>query len=158
MGVFKPNYRCSDRLLNDIAEIERQTIHLNQTAVPDELVEHIRKQCLVALTHYSTQIEGNKLTLEQVSGLIEEEKNYGFLRDEKEVKNYFRLLKNILMNSRQTRILEYLEKKGVITASQYARRFHISSRMASRDLRQLIEWRKLTAIGKARSTKYILKT
>lgn len=342
--MFKPKYTCSNKVLNDIAEIERQTIHINQTSVPDELIQHIRKQCLVALTHFSTQIEGNKLTLEQVSGVIEEEKSYGFVRDEKEVKSYFRLLNNIpsfvekyngkitselilrchnailngivsqnlrgkfrdsqnaiyeartnklvymppeakdvvdltkdlcewantenmhpiilaaifhnqfvtihpfidgngrvtraltlylldskgyewrhlvpidryyaddralyysrlqgdhphnyydgraladfsdwieyyvdgikkmlagtinqvelyrtentLMNNRQSKILKYLRDKPFITASQYAQRFHISTRMATRDLRQLVEWNKLAVMGKTRGTKYILK-
>jgi len=330
--VFKPKYTCSNQVLNDIAEIERQTIHLNQTSVPDELIQHIRKQCLVALTHYSTQIEGNKLTLEQVSGVVEDEKNYfkllnnipslikkhrskvtldlilryhknilngivspnlrGIFRDTqnaiyealtnklvylppeaKDVEpltqdlcewantenihpiilaaifhnqfvtihpfidgngraarsltlylldskgyewrhlvpvdryyaddrpfyyanlqgdyphNYYdgrahtdfsdwieyytdgikKMLagtinqvkmyrtENILMNNRQSKILKHLEDKAFVTASQYAQHFHISTRMATRDLRQLVEWNKLTVIGKTRGTKYILK-
>lgn len=65
---------------------------------------------------------------------------------------------NILMNNRQAKILRYLDDKAFVTASQYAQRFHISQRMATRDLRQLIDWKKIAVIGKARGTKYVLKT
>ena len=342
--MFKPRFTLSNTVLNDIAEIERQTIRLSRASIPTEILDHIRKQCRIALTHYSTQIEGNQLSIEQVSGVVEEHKTYGLVRDEKEVQNYFALLQkipelidkhrgnvtpalvlrchkevlkgivspnlrgklrnvqnaiyevgtnklvylppeakdvqklvddlcewttaatihpviqaaifhnqfvtihpfvdgngrtarfltlylldakgyewrhlvpidryyaddrrsyysllqgnyphnyyngrfdadfsqwieyyvdgikrilsgtinqmelyraeSILMNNRQAKVLTYLENKGVITASEYSRRFNISRRMATRDLKQLVGWEKLAVIGKARTTKYILK-
>ncbi len=93
--MFKPRYTLSDGVLNDIAQIERQTVQLRDAFIPSELKAHIQKQCQIALTHYSTQIEGNQLSLEQVSGVVEEKKSYGLLRDEKEVSNYFKLLQKI---------------------------------------------------------------
>lgn len=343
-SVFKPKYTISDEVTVDLSEIERITSELSQTNIPTQVLEHIKKQCLVALTHFSTQIEGNKLSMEQVSGVVEKQKTYGLVRDEKEVKNYFHLLEqiptlinknnkivstqlilkchsemlngivekklkgifrdaqnaiyeagtgsliylppeskaveglvndlcawlhetkshpiikasifhnqfvtihpfidgngrsarflslylleasgydwkqivpidryyaddrglyyqmlqqnyshnyydgrnntdfikwieyyvegikiilegtvnhielykthNILMNNRQSKILRYLELNKYITASQYAKRFGISTRMAARDLKQLVEWKKVLIMGKARATKYFLK-
>lgn len=78
-----------------IAEIERLTLSLKHLFIPQEVLDHTKKQCLVALTHFSTQIEGNRLSLEQVSGVVEKNKTYGHIRDEKEVRNYFYLLQKI---------------------------------------------------------------
>lgn len=342
--MFNPKYILSDKVAIDLAEIERLTSHLIQFNVPIEILEHIKKQCLVALTHFSTQIEGNRLSMKQVSNVVEKHKTYGLIRDEKEVKNYFQLLEkipnlierhkrkitselilhchcamlegiadkggkgsfrseqnaiyetgsgklvylppepkdveslifdlcnwideakthpiitaaifhnqfvtvhpfidgngrtarflslylletngydwkqivpvdryyadnrslyyqmlqqdcshnyyygrnemdfsqwieyyvegikiildgtvnqinlyrtqNILMNNRQVKILKYLEANKSISSSQYAHRFNISTRMATRDLSQLVEWEKLGIIGKARATKYFLR-
>lgn len=339
--MFNPKYTISDQTIMILSEIERLTVHLKQSIIPIGVLEHIQKQCFVALTHFSTQIEGNKLSMEQVSGVVEKHKTYGLLHDEKEARNYFQLLKkipslirqygknmsaklvlqchasimndiveknflgkfrdvqnaiydsgtgklvylppkskdvqplihdlcvwvneakmhplilagifhnqfvtvhpfvdgngrsarllslylldtmgydwkqivpidryyannrsyyyqmlqqnylhnyydgrhetnftkwieyyvngikmileetlnqvelykaqNILLNNRQSKILEYLENNKYIIASQYARRFRISTRMATRDLKQLVEWGYLSVIGKARATKY----
>ncbi len=82
-------------MVTTLAEIEKLTLQLMQTSIPSEIFEHIQQQCLVALTHFSTQIEGNQLSLEQVSGVIEKRKTFGFVRDEKEAKNYFTLLERM---------------------------------------------------------------
>ena len=93
--MFTPKYSISDRLTVVLSEIERLTAYLNQSVIPTQVLDHIKKQCLVALTHFSTQIEGNKLSMEQVSDVIEHNKTYGLLRDEREVKNYFRLVEQV---------------------------------------------------------------
>lgn len=93
--VFQPRFQLSGAILTAIADIERLTLLLKQIFIPPEVLQHIKKQCLVALTHFSTQIEGNQLSLEQVSGVVEKNKTYGCIRDEKEVKNYFHLLEKI---------------------------------------------------------------
>ncbi len=342
--VFNPKYHISDVLLTYIAEAECLTAQLQQSAIPVEILNHIRTQCQVALAHYSTNIEGNALTLEQVSGVLEHHKTFGLVRDEKEVANYFELLteipnwvkahhgklndslalechrrlvarilskslcgrfrseqnaiyeagtgrlvylppephdvlplvhdlydwistapvhpvvraaifhnqwvtihpfmdgngrsarilclylldaggyewrrivpvdryyaddraryyamlqqncphnyyngrdvadfsewivyfaegivmmlrgtlnqielyrtESVLLNNRQSRILQYLKERPFTTAVEYSRRFYISQRMATRDLTQLVEWGKIAAVGKARATRYILK-
>lgn len=90
--MFNPKYTISDAISIALSEIERLTARLAHAVIPTEVLEHIKKQCQVALTHFSTHIEGNKLSMEQVSGVVEAHKTYGLLRDEKEVKNYFQLL------------------------------------------------------------------
>lgn len=93
--MFEPQYQLSGKILATVTEIEKLTVTLKQIFIPTPLLQHIKKQCLVALTHFSTQIEGNQLSLEQVSGVVEENKTYGHIRDEREVKNYFHLLEKI---------------------------------------------------------------
>jgi Fic family protein len=93
--MFKPKYSISDQMVITLTEIEQLTVRISQSTIPTEVLSHIRKQCQIALTHFSTQIEGNKLSMEQVSGVVEKNKTFGMVRDEKEVKNYFRLLESI---------------------------------------------------------------
>jgi Fic family protein len=93
--VFNPKYTISDEIVIALSEVEHLTSDLKQIVIPSQVLEHIKKQCMVALTHFSTQIEGNRLSLEQISGIIEKHKSYGLVRDEKEVKNYFLLLEKI---------------------------------------------------------------
>lgn len=93
--MFKPRFELSSRILASITAIERLTLSLRQIFIPQEVLEHTKRECLVALTHFSTQIEGNHLSLEQVSGVVEKNKTYGHIRDEKEVKNYFHLLEKL---------------------------------------------------------------
>ncbi len=342
--MFEPKYIISDQTTLTLSALERLTASLSLLSIPVQVLDHIQKQCLVALTHFSTRIEGNRLSMEQVSGVVERHQSYGLPRDEKEVKNYFRLLqktpelirqhgkkideglvlkchsrildqaasenvpagfrnmqnaiydsttgklvylppepqevpslvgdlcqwantakvhpvilagifhsqfvtvhpfvdgngrtarflslyllqikgydwrqivpidryyaddrasyyeglqqdyshnyyegrnetdftkwieyyvngirsvlegtlnqvelfrtRNILQNNRQSKILEYLKKNKYVTASHYSRRFGISIRMATRDLRQLVDWNRLTVIGKGRATRYFVK-
>lgn len=93
--MFNPKHTLSDSVLRGVSSADLLTARLWEASLPAEVLKHIRKQCQVALTHYSTQIEGNALSLEQVSGVLEEKKSYGLLRDEREVANYFRLLSEI---------------------------------------------------------------
>ncbi|OGQ39917.1 MAG: hypothetical protein A3I69_09470 [Deltaproteobacteria bacterium RIFCSPLOWO2_02_FULL_40_36] len=90
--MFQPKYAISDFTTTCLTSIERLTVQLEQSIIPEEVLAHIKQQCLVALTHFSTQIEGNKLSMEQVSGVVEKHRTFGLVRDEKEVKNYFILL------------------------------------------------------------------
>lgn len=93
--MFDPQYTLTNQILNSIAEIERLTATIKRIGIPTEILKHIKKQCSIALTHYSTQIEGNRLSMEQVSQVLEKQKTFGLIRDEKEVKNYFSLLEKM---------------------------------------------------------------
>lgn len=93
--MFNPKYTLTDNVMLGVSSADLLTAKLRDASIPAGVLGHIRRQCQVALTHYSTQIEGNLLSLEQVSGVLEEKKSYGLLRDEREVANYFRLLSEI---------------------------------------------------------------
>lgn len=93
--MFQPRLNIRSRLLQDILEIERLHERLKNLAVPDELALHIKKQCLIALTHFSNQIEGNQLSMKEVNHVIERARATTKIRDEQEVKNYFQLLETL---------------------------------------------------------------
>lgn len=93
--MFEPKYAISNKVLSEVSKIEKLSAKLDASAIPPEVLSHIKKQCMIALTHFSTEIEGNKLSLEQASAVIEKHKSFGLKRDEKEVSNYFNLLKEL---------------------------------------------------------------
>ena len=90
--MFNPNYAITDRILQRVTDIERLSVRLAAVPASPGLLQHLRKLTLIALTHYSNQIEGNLLSLEQVSDLLEHARTFGRQRDEREVRNYFQLL------------------------------------------------------------------
>lgn len=93
--MFQPQYTISHTTLEYISNISKKLAELNLLTIPQELLRHIRKQCRLALTHFSTEIEGNKLSQEEVIEVIEHHKTFGLKRDELEVRNYFTLLEKL---------------------------------------------------------------
>src|SRR3989338_11454318 len=93
--MFEPKYTISHKTLEYISTISKKLTELNLLTIPQEVLRHIRKQCQIALTHFSTEIEGNRLSHEQVSDVIEHNKTFGLKRDEREVRNYFTLLEKL---------------------------------------------------------------
>jgi Fic family protein len=61
--------------------------------ITPSLLATLRETARLYTTHYSTMIEGNRLTQEQVSNVIEQERHFpGRERDEKEVLGYYAAL------------------------------------------------------------------
>ncbi len=93
--MFTARYTISDAVVQKVSAIERLSMALDALPVPGEILRYLQRQCLIALTHYSNQIEGNLLSFEEVSDLLERHRTFGRPRDEREVKNYFSLLEHI---------------------------------------------------------------
>ena len=94
-------------IVRDLMEIEaaRQTVRL--TVLPPQVVEQLRQQARVRSTHYSTRIEGNRLTLVEAEQAVLEERDFpGRERDVREVQNYYRTLQ---------RVEEWAEQQSPIT-------------------------------------------
>ncbi len=60
-----------------------------------EMLTSLHETAMLAATHYSTQIEGNKLTRKEVEEAVAGMRFPGRERDEKEVKNYYIALKKV---------------------------------------------------------------
>ncbi|WGH75388.1 Fic family protein [Tenacibaculum tangerinum] len=84
----------------DLAKIEEGKKQFETTPVSAKLLSSLRKSARLVATHYSTQIEGNRLTMEEVTQVVD--KNIGGLpgreRDEKEVRNYYLALEYVDAN------------------------------------------------------------
>ncbi len=75
-------------------ESDRQA--LTDLPMTQEMLQSLRESARLLSTHYSTQIEGNRLTEAQVKDVIEGGGRFpGRERDEAEVRNYFRALEFI---------------------------------------------------------------
>lgn len=79
--------------LQTIARV-RETVRL--TILPPLIAEQLRLQTYVRATHYSTRIEGNRLTLKETEQVIHQRKLFpGMERDVKEVERYYRALQQV---------------------------------------------------------------
>ena len=93
--MFTPNFRYTNRIVNNLVEITsaRETI-LNSYLVPKWEVS-LRRDALIKAAHASTAIEGNPLTLEEVSQLAEGREVMAPRKAKQEVLNYLNVLERI---------------------------------------------------------------
>lgn len=94
---FIPKYTITLQIAQDLVIIEDSKKQFESTAVSPTLLNSLRKSARLVATHYSTQIEGNRLTMEQVSQVVDKKTGglAGRERDEKEVKNYYLALEYV---------------------------------------------------------------
>ena len=87
--VYLPNYQLNNVLVNFLMKIESQLQHLSDLSIPDNQLKALQLKSKLQANHYSTMIEGNKLTLEEVGDVIEKAMEIPRKkRDENEVRAY----------------------------------------------------------------------
>jgi Fic family protein len=75
-------------------EAARQAVQL--TVLPPQVAERLRNEARVRSTHYSTRIEGNRLTLAEArQAVLDGQRFAGRERDVREVQNYYRALQQV---------------------------------------------------------------
>src|ERR1700679_3064959 len=90
VDTFNPRFTITPAVANALMRIEavRQTIA--SLPITPRVLARLRETARLFSTHYSTMIEGNRLTQEQVSKVIEKQEHFpGRERDEKEVLGYY---------------------------------------------------------------------
>jgi Fic family protein len=93
--VFKPNFTYTNKIVKNLTVIaEAKTIILNSSLVPKWEVS-LRKEAILKSTHFSTAIEGNPLTMEEISALADGRNIMAKQKDKQEVLNYIDTLKEI---------------------------------------------------------------
>lgn len=92
--MFIPKYNLSQKLLTNITQIERLYGQLEALRVPRQLELNLERDNLIQSSYISNSIEGNPLSLPEVTNLLLDDR-VPANRDEKEVKNYFEILKNL---------------------------------------------------------------
>lgn len=92
--MFQPKFSLSSKLLTNITLIERLYGQLESLRVPQNLQLNLERHNLIRSSYISNSIEGNPLSLPEVTNLLLGER-LPVNRDEKEVKNYFEILKNL---------------------------------------------------------------
>ena len=93
--MFKPKFKYTNKIVKLLTRISaaRETI-LNSPLIPKWNVA-LRQEAIIHSAHSSTSIEGNRLSLEQVSELARGREITATRRDKQEVLNYLDVLKNI---------------------------------------------------------------
>jgi Fic family protein len=90
---FKPKYKITDIILKKLLEIESIKERVQLLPLTPKVLTGLRESSRLFSTHYSTMIEGNRLTQKEVSDvLLKQKKVSGRERDEKEIKGYYKAL------------------------------------------------------------------
>ena len=89
-------HRLTNRIVRDLMTIEAAREAVGITALHPATAESLRRQARVRSTHYSTRIEGNRLTLKQTGEVLARGKSFeGKERDVSEVRNYYNALQKV---------------------------------------------------------------
>lgn len=107
-AMFKPKYQLSDKLLSNIARVERFYGKIEAFRMPKKLELNLNRDNLIKSSFASNRIEGNPLTLPEVTNLLLDDR-VPTNRDEKEVVNYFSLLKELDKYENQSLTLELVK-------------------------------------------------
>lgn len=92
--MFTPHYRLTTKLLANIALIERLYGRLEGLRIPKKLELNLERNNLIQSTYISNSIEGNPLSLPEVTNLLLNDR-IAANKNEKEIKNYFEILKSL---------------------------------------------------------------
>lgn len=93
--MFKPNFRYTDKIVKNLTLIsEARAIILNSPLIPKWEVS-LRRDALIRSAHSSTAIEGNRLSLDEVTDLASGRDIMVRRKDKQEVLNYIEALEKI---------------------------------------------------------------
>ena len=93
--MFQPNFKYTNKIVRLLARIQAaREIIVNSPLIP-AWEKQLQREALIKQTHHTTSIEGNQLTLEEVSLLVDGKEVLAGEKDKKEVQNYVDVLKYI---------------------------------------------------------------
>ena len=115
-SIWQPRYTLTSGIARGLMVIEAARAVVENTPLPPAIEAELRHRARVRSTHYSTRIEGNRLTLAQAEEVVAKRKAHfhGRERDVREVRNYW----NALM-----RMEEWAARKAPLT-EDLIRRLH----------------------------------
>src|SRR3954468_7562360 len=95
--LWRPRYALTPAVVRSLLEVEAARAVVEHTPVPPGAAEELRRQARLRSTHFSTRIEGNRLTLAEAEAVIEGERIrfHGRERDVHEVRHYWHALLRI---------------------------------------------------------------
>lgn len=89
-------YSFTPSIVRSLQSIERVRELVRLTILPPMVAEQLRIRAHIRSTHYSTRIEGNRLTLKETEDVIQHGKQFpGRERDVKEVERYYMALQQV---------------------------------------------------------------
>lgn len=112
--MFNPKFNYTDNIVVDLGKIERYRTILDMSKIPLSIEIQLREQAKLKMTHFSTRIEGNPLSLEQVNKIVKEKNRTFRHRTELEVRNYWEALS----------FLEEQKKLNTIIDEKFIRKLH----------------------------------
>jgi Fic family protein len=90
------NFSFTSSIVRYLQIIERVRQAVRMTVLPPIVTEQLRQQAHIRSTHYSTRIEGNRLTLKETEQVIQQGRLFpGRERDVGEVERYYQALQQV---------------------------------------------------------------
>ena len=112
---FEPLFTITPAIAIGLMRIEAAREAIDSLPITPRVLANLRETARLFSTHYSTMIEGNRLTQEQVLRVIEDKQHFpGRERDEGEVRGYYAALDEV----------ERLAAKGEPLTEASAQRLH----------------------------------
>jgi Fic family protein len=93
--MFEPHYHITPAITKALMAIEADRQAIAALPVDVEMLASLRESARLLSTHYSTQIEGNRLTQAQVQDALAGATFPGRQRDEVEVRHYYRAIEEV---------------------------------------------------------------
>ena len=94
--MFTPNFTISPTLVQKLMKIERLANDLRHFEIQPNVLTGLRETARIHTIHYSTFIEGNRLTMAEVQTVLHDDEHpAGKARDEGEVRGYFVALNQV---------------------------------------------------------------
>lgn len=87
--MFEPKFIYTTAMVNDLLKIERYRTALEYLYLPTRIKQELIYKAKMKKTHFSTSIEGNLLSYDQVERVIKRKGNNTKINAEKEVLNYW---------------------------------------------------------------------
>jgi Fic family protein len=96
MALFDPKFTITSEIAGALMRIEAAKEAVSHLPITATVLASLRETARLFSTHYSTMIEGNRLTQEQVSKVVEKQQHFpGRERDEREVLGYYAALEKV---------------------------------------------------------------
>lgn len=111
---WQPKYELSNETIDFLMKIASLKDAISNTLITPKIEAKLKHEARLKSTHFSTRIEGNRLSLKQTKDVIDENKKdfFGRERDVKEVENYWNALIEVgKLALKQTIFSEELIKK-----------------------------------------------
>jgi len=94
--IFKPNYKITQEILECLTKIEMIKNSFRDSKISPVLLASLKSSAKIETIHYSTKIEGNRLTRKEVEQTIFKRKFIkNRIRDSSEVKSYYNAMNYI---------------------------------------------------------------
>src|SRR4051794_22966087 len=106
--MFKPRFTITPKTASALMQIEAARQAVADLPMTAKIQARLRETARLLSTHHSTQIEGNRLTLDEATRVIQQDEHFpGKQRDEQEVLGYYRALDELeRLADRRTKITE----------------------------------------------------
>src|ERR1700676_234916 len=94
--TFDPTFTITPAAANGLMRIEAVKQAIQTLPITPRVLANLRETARLFSTHYSTMIEGNRLTQEQVAQVIRADEHFpGRERDQDEIKGYYAALDEV---------------------------------------------------------------